>query len=592
METKHLSIDNLINLGAFETTEDEKKIFEKEIEDFLEYSKIINNCPCNELNPSSHAVDKEINFRDDNEVVWGKLESLLLNGPLVENSSYIVPPQKGRTGSEKEFEDVQTDKDLGVEYEAVIGLEIHSHLKTKSKLFCSCPTEFGKKPNENTCPVCTGQPGVLPVLNREAVNMAIIAGHATKCSINKKSVFARKNYFYPDLPKGYQISQFEEPICKNGYIEIETKSGIKKIRLNRIHMEEDAGKMVHIGAPGIWGSKASAVDYNRASVPLIEIVTEPDISSGEEAKEFVIILRSIIVSLGLCDGNMEEGSLRCDANISIRKKGDTKLGTKTEVKNMNSFKAIERAINFEIERQKKMKKLGIKIEQETRLWDESSQKTYLMRSKEESHDYRYFPEPDLLPLVLNDDEIEKLKSRVTMLPLDRKKLYIEKYSFSEDEARLFMINPNYAEFFEASLKFYNSPRTIANWFFNEILFYISNNVKELRLSAEDFAKFIKKIDDEEISGKIGKSVIKKAFESGKTLAQIIEEDGLKQITDHKSIEVIVDKIIENNPKEVEAYKNGKTNLFGYFVGLVMKETKGNANPKIVNEILRLKLDES
>ncbi len=590
MKEKHINIDNLINLGAFETTEDEKEKLEKEIEDFLEYAKVINNCPCGDLKPSSHSVEKEITFREDADRVWEKLESMLANGPHTESTNYIVPPQKGRSGKEKEVDDSQSIKVPGDDYEAVIGLEIHAQLRTKSKLFCSCSTVFGREPNNNTCPVCSGQPGVLPVLNREAVNMAIIAGHATNCSINKRSVFARKNYFYPDLPKGYQISQFEEPICKNGSIEIETKTGIKKIRLNRIHMEEDAGKMVHIGAPGIWGSKASAVDYNRSCVPLIEIVTEPDITSGDDAKEFVIILRSILVSLGLCDGNMDEGSLRCDANISIRPRGDKKLGTKTEVKNMNSFKAIERAINFEIERQKKMKKLGLTIDQETRLWDESSQKTYLMRSKEESHDYRYFPEPDLLPLVLEDSLIESLKSKVGMLPLQRKNLYIEKYSFTEDEARLFMINPDYADFFENCLKTYNSPRTIANWFFNEILFYVSSDFN-IHISCEDFAEFIQKIDKEEISGKIGKAVIKKAFEAKKSLASIIDEEGLRQITDHKTIEEIIKKVLDANPKEVEFYKNGKTNLFGYFVGLVMKETRGNANPKLVNEILKLKLDE-
>jgi aspartyl-tRNA(Asn)/glutamyl-tRNA(Gln) amidotransferase subunit B len=333
-------------------TEQEKVILEKEIEDFLNYAEIINDFNDDSIIPSSHAIEKDVLIREDRENAWKDLESILINAPLKEKTSYLVPPQKGRTGEEKESSGTKAESVSAEKYEAVIGLEIHAQLKTKSKLFCSCSAEFGNDPNYNTCPVCSGQPGVLPVLNEEAVNMAIMLGHATNSVINKRSIFARKNYFYPDLPKGYQISQFEEPICSGGEIEIEIDNEIKKIRLNRIHMEEDAGKMVHIGAPGIWGAKASAVDFNRCSVPLLEIVSEPDLADGQEAKEYVVMLRAILKTLDICDGNMEEGSLRCDANISIRPVGDKKLGVKTEVKNMNSFKAIERAIDFEIKRQK------------------------------------------------------------------------------------------------------------------------------------------------------------------------------------------------------------------------------------------------
>jgi len=591
-KTKNLDFENLIKLSAITIDDDEKQILQKELEDFLNYSEIINNFPVENLQPASHAVEKEALIREDKVSQWEQPDILLKNGPLVEDTSYIVPPQKGRTADENDAQDISNVKVADhEEYEAVIGLEVHAQLKTKSKLFCSCSTEFGKKPNSNTCPVCTGQPGVLPVLNQEAVNMAIKAGLAAKSLINMHSVFARKNYFYPDLPKAYQISQFEEPICSKGYVEIEVDGKIKKIRLNRIHMEEDAGKLVHIGAPGIWGSKASAVDFNRTSIPLIEIVTEPDLSSAKEAKEYVIMLRAILVSLGICDGNMEEGSLRCDANISIRKKGDKKLGTKTEIKNMNSFKAIERAIDFEIKRQKKLKKFGLEIFQETRLWDESSQKTILMRSKEESHDYRYFPDPDLMPLIITNDQIESCKKNMPMLPMERKKKYIKKYQFMEDEAILFMTNPGYADYFEEVLKFYNNPRNLANWFFNEMLYYASNGIENINITAEDLAQFLNKIDIKEISGKIGKYVIEKSFETKKTLNQIIEEENLKQITDQNALEKIIIKILENNRTEVESYKNGKTNLIGYFVGLVMKETKGKANPKLVNEILKLKLDQ-
>ncbi|OHD14077.1 MAG: aspartyl/glutamyl-tRNA amidotransferase subunit B [Spirochaetes bacterium GWD1_27_9] len=475
------------------------------------------------------------------------------------------------------------------DYETVIGLEVHAHLKTHSKLFCSCPTEFGNAPNANTCPVCTGQPGVLPVLNKESVNMAILAGIAVNCKINKKSVFARKNYFYPDLPKAYQISQFEEPICSGGWVEIEVDGVSKKIKLNRIHMEEDAGKMVHVGAPGIWGSKASAVDYNRSSVPLIEIVTEPDISTAKEAKEYVIMLRAILVSLGICDGNLEEGSLRCDANISIRPRGTKTLGVKTEIKNMNSFKAIERAIDFEVERQKKLKKLGLPIEQETRLWDESSQKTFLMRSKEESHDYRYFPDPDLLPLTLTDELIDSLRKKVGESPLDKKRKYQKDYNLTEEESKLMMVNPEYANYFEETLKLYNNPKNIANWFFNEILSYITQEFDKFHITADDFASFLKKIDSNEISGKIGKSVIRKAFDNKKSLMEIIETEGVKQITDTKEIENLIDSILNANQDKVAEYKSGKVKLFGFFVGEIMKQSKGKANPQVVNDILKGKI---
>lgn len=587
-DKKNINIDKLINLGAFEVTDDEKASFSKEISQFLQYAEIINSADCNNMAAASHSIDKNAFLRDDNEKIWEHMSGLLANAPITEGSSYLVPPQKGRTGKDKEVSENQNAKDAS-DYEVVIGLEVHAHLKTKSKLFCNCPTEFGNAANANTCPVCTGQPGVLPVLNREAVNMAILAGLACNCTINKKSVFARKNYFYPDLPKAYQISQFEEPICSGGFVEIELDGVRKKVTLNRIHMEEDAGKMVHVGAPGIWGSKASAVDYNRSSVPLIEIVTEPDLSSAKEAKEYVITLRAILVNLGICDGNLEEGSLRCDANISIRPKGSKTLGTKTEIKNMNSFKAIEKAIDFEIERQKKMVTAGIPIEQETRLWDEASQKTHLMRSKEESHDYRYFPDPDLLPLVLDDKTIETLRSKVGMLPLEKKKKFEADYKLSTDEANLLVSNPDYAKYFEAVLKFYDNPRNVGNWFFNEILSHIGQDFHKIHIAPEDFASFLKKIDSNEISGKIGKTVLKKSFDAKESLVFIIEKEGFKQITDVKEIEAIIDSIIENNKSQVEEYRNGKTKVFGFFVGETMKLSKGKANPQTVNDLLKKKL---
>lgn len=587
-DKKDINIDKLINLASFDVTDEEKSYFSKEIYSFLDYAEVINNAKCDDRVAASHPIENEAFLRDDKERVWEHMEGLLKNAPITEGTSFLVPPQKGRTGKEKEVNENQALKETA-DYEAVIGLEVHAHLKTRSKLFCSCSTEFGNNANANTCPVCTGQPGVLPVLNREAVNMAILAGLACNCTINKKSVFARKNYFYPDLPKAYQISQFEEPICSGGYVEIEVDGKRKKVLLNRIHMEEDAGKMVHVGAPGIWGSKASAVDYNRSSIPLIEIVTEPDMSSAKEAKEYVMMLRDILVNLGICDGNLEEGSLRCDANISIRPRGSKTLGTKTEIKNMNSFKAIEKAIDFEIERQKKMTRLGVAIEQETRLWDESSQKTHIMRSKEESHDYRYFPDPDLLPLILSDKLVEELRSKVGILPLEKKKMYENQYQLTSDEANLLVGNPDYAKYFEAVLKYYNNPKTVANWFFNEILSYIGQDFHKIHIKPEDFASFLKKIDTNEISGKIGKSVLRKSFDTKKELLVIIEEDGYKQITDTKEIEAIIDAILENNKEQVNEYRNGKTKVFGFLVGESMKQTKGKANPQLVNDLLKKKI---
>ncbi|OHD65858.1 MAG: glutaminyl-tRNA synthase (glutamine-hydrolyzing) subunit B, partial [Spirochaetes bacterium RBG_13_51_14] len=474
-------------------------------------------------------------------------------------------------------------------YEVVIGLEVHAQLNTASKLFCPCPTSFGSEPNSNTCPVCSGQPGVLPVLNRQAVGMAIMAGLAMRCAINRRSIFARKNYFYPDLPKGYQISQYEEPICSGGMVEIEHEGSIKTIRLNRIHMEEDAGKLVHVGAPGIWGSTASAVDYNRSSVPLIEIVTEPDISSPSEAREFMVMLRAILVSLRITDGNMEKGNLRCDANVSIRERGEATLGVKVEIKNMNSLKAIERALAYEIDRLGQMKQNGVPIEQETRLWDDSSQKTALMRSKEESHDYRYFPDPDLLPLEINDEWIDSVRKSIPPMPLERKARYEKEYSFTGSESRLFMTNPGYADFYERALARYDNPRNLANWLFSELLSH-EDDFDRLHITPEDFAGLLAKIDSGEISGRIGKEILRTSFEKKKGLVEIIEQEGLKQITDRGVIEAAVEYVLQKNAQQAEEYRGGKTKVLGFLVGEVMKATKGKANPGLVNEALKEKLD--
>ncbi len=581
-----VNIDRLIDLGSFEVTAAEKQQFQGELADFLEYARVINGAP-QHLPPASHAVDKEQHLRDDAAAPWRDREVLLGNAPALQGTSYLVPPLGGSSGTEKEQEP-RTAKAGGGDYEVVIGLEVHAQLNTSTKLFCSCPTSFGKDPNSNTCPVCSGQPGALPVLNREAVTMAIMAGLSMGCAINRRSLFARKNYFYPDLPKGYQISQFEEPICSGGSVEIEVDKATRKIRLNRIHMEEDAGKLVHVGAPGIWGSKASAVDYNRSSVPLIEIVSEPDMTSPGEAREFMVMLRAILVTLGICNGNMEEGNLRCDANVSLRERGETELGVKVEIKNMNSLKAIERALAYEITRLEQMKRTGAPIEQETRLWDDSSQKTALMRSKEESHDYRYFPDPDLLPLAVTDDWIESVRAKLPSMPLERKTRYERVFSFSESEARLFMVNPGYADFFEKTLGHYANARNLANWLFSELLSH-EDDFDRLHITPDDFARFLAKIDSGDISGRQGKDILRKAFAEGKGIMAIIESEGHAQITDRASIEKAVEGVMAAHPGQVEEYRNGKTRVLGYLVGAVMKATGGKANPTLVNEVLTEKL---
>ena len=584
-----MDIDRFIELASFEVTGEERERLRRELEEFLDYARILNEAPCADLVPSAHAVEKDPLLRDDVAEGWENMKDLLECGPEIRETAYLVPPQKGRTGGEK---DPATGGALreSAAMEAVIGLEVHAQMRTGSKLFCSCSTEFGAGPNRNTCPVCSGHPGVLPVLNRQAVRMAVLAGLAMNSRINKRSVFARKNYFYPDLPKGYQISQFEEPLCSGGYVEIETGGDVKRVRLNRIHVEEDAGKMVHVGAPGIWGSKASAVDLNRTGVPLIEIVSEPDISSPAEAREYVVMLRSVLMALGICDGNMEEGSLRCDANVSLRPAGSGGLGVKTEIKNMNSFKAIERALLYEIERQMKMIGQGLPVTQETRLWDDGSQKTLLMRSKEESHDYRYFPDPDLLPLELDEDWIEGLRERLPLPPLERKRLYQSKYSMTAEEARLFMVNPSYAVFFERVLGEYDSPRRLANWFFSEILSHVSGDLGSIHIEPGDFAGFLRKIDSGEISGKIGKSVIRKAFGEKRGLLEIIESDGLRRISDPGEVKDLVRSVLEENGALVESYRGGNRKLFGFLVGKVMQASGGKADPALVNRCLTELLD--
>ena len=478
-----------------------------------------------------------------------------------------------------------TMEELRKKYEVVIGLEVHAQLKTKSKIFACDSTEFGNEQNTQVSPVTLGMPGVLPVLNKEVVNMGILTGLALNCTIPQYCKFDRKQYFYPDLPKGYQISQYDQPICVNGYIDIEGK----RIGITRAHLEEDAGKLVHAGAAGIAGSSYSLVDLNRAGTPLLEIVSEPDMRSSEEARMYMEELRNIVRYIGVCDGNLEEGSMRCDANISIMPKGSKEFGTRAEIKNVNSFSALQRAIEFEIDRQIEIVEEGGKVVQETRLWDDNSRETRSMRGKEDAHDYRYFPEPDLLPLEISREWVQEIKDKMPELPEQKRQRYMG-LGLSEYDANVIVEQMGLALFFDEVLKLGATPKIAVNFIMGEIAAYLKENkveITETKLTAENLAELISLIEKGTISNNIGKQIlIEDMITNGEKATAVVERKGLSQISDEGAIKSIVEGIINAHPNEVQAYKNGKTNLLGFFVGQVMKETKGRANPKTVNELIR------
>ncbi len=474
-----------------------------------------------------------------------------------------------------------------MEYETIIGLEVHAQLLTKSKIFCGCSTEFGGAPNTHTCPVCLGMPGVLPVLNRTVVEFAIRMGLAVHCTIAAYSRFARKNYFYPDLPKGYQISQYELPLAEHGWIEIPTVEGSKRVRILRIHMEEDAGKLIHDETKPV-----SYVDLNRTGVPLIEIVSEPDIRSPQEAASYLKELRDILVYLEICDGNMEEGSFRCDANISLRRRGTEKLGTRTELKNMNSFKAVQKALEFEVRRQRALLEKGEKIVQETRLWDTTRAITVSMRGKEEAHDYRYFPEPDLVPLAVDNDWIEEIRQSLPELPAQKRLRFTQQYGLPEYDAQVLTADKALADFFEECVGRFAKPKTVSNWIMSELIRELHRDkrgIKACPVTADNLAELLELIDSQVISGKIGKAVFEEMVGSGKRAAEIVEDKGLRQVSDESAIAGVIEQVLAENPAEVQAYRGGKHKLLGFFVGQVMRKTKGKANPQLVNEILRRQL---
>lgn len=472
-------------------------------------------------------------------------------------------------------------------YEAVIGLEVHAQMLTDTKIFCGCSTEFGSEPNSQTCPVCIGMPGVLPVLNKKTVEFAIKTGLATNCRIALYSRFARKNYFYPDLPKGYQISQYELPICEHGHIDIKVDGNVKRIGITRIHMEEDAGKNIHES-----GTAYSLVDLNRAGVPLMEIVSEPDMRSSAEAVAYMKKLRNILIYLGVCDGNMEQGSLRCDANISVRPADRMEFGVKVELKNINSFKFLEKAIDFEIKRQIRVLEGGGNVVQETRLWDSLLGITQSMRTKEEAHDYRYFPEPDLVPISVNQQWINEIKSTLPELPDAKKNRFIEQYALPESDAEFLVSEMATADWYEAAVASGGEPKSVANWMMGELMRLLNEenaSFESCKLLPQQLAGMLRMIDKGIISGKIAKTVFYEMYKSGKDAETIVKEKRLVQISNEDALANAVDEVLSNNPKEVERYKAGDEKLLGFFVGQVMKATKGKANPQIVNELLKKKL---
>lgn len=482
------------------------------------------------------------------------------------------------------------------DYEIVIGLEVHAELRTASKVFCNCPTEFGGEPNSHVCPVCLGLPGVLPVLNETALDYTIIAGLALNCEIAKFSKFDRKQYFYPDLPKAYQISQYDLPFCKNGWVEVPVDTGggteIKKVGIIRVHLEEEAGKTVHSGT-GILDSDYSMQDYNRCGIPLIEIVGAPDLRSPKEAKDYLEKLKTLLLYTGVSDCKMEEGSLRCDANISLRPKGQREFGILAEIKNMNSFRAVQAALEYEAERQAKLLDEGEQMFKQTRTWDETKGVTVFMRSKEEASDYRYFPEPDLVPVAIEQERIEKLRQRLPEMPDTRRKRYVEEWGLPEYDAGFISASREMADYFEASVAEYGEAKAVSNWVMSDLSRLLNQERMEiaaLKIKPSQLAKMLKMIDSQTISGKIAKTVFEEMFATGKDPAVIVQEKGLVQISDTGELEMVAQRVIEANPQTVQDYLAGKEKALGFLVGQVMKETKGRANPGLINDLLKKQLE--
>lgn len=471
-----------------------------------------------------------------------------------------------------------------MEYEPVIGLEVHAQLLTDTKIFCSCSARFGAAPNSHTCPICLGMPGVLPVLNRKVVDYAIKMAIATHCRVNGECHFARKNYFYPDLPKGYQISQYSQPLAEQGWVDIELNGARKRIGITRIHMEEDAGKLMHDEH-----SPVSYVDLNRTGVPLIEIVSEPDMRSSEEAAAYLKALHEILVYLKICDGNMEEGSFRCDANVSLRPRGKSAFGTRTELKNMNSFRNVQRAMEYEIKRQQYLLESGSKVIQETRLWDDAQAVTHSMRGKEEANDYRYFPDPDLVSLMVSDAWIAEIEKGMPELPLEKRERFIREYQLSAYDAGVLTSGRAIAGYYEETAKLSSKPKIAANWIMGDLLRFLNEDKRDIKdspIPPSSLAEMIKLIEAGTISGKMAKELIDEIYKSGKSPQTIIKEKDMVQITDEEAIAEVIAGVIAANPGQLAQYRSGKDKLFGFFVGQAMKATEGKANPQIINDLLK------
>jgi len=474
-------------------------------------------------------------------------------------------------------------------FETVIGLETHAQLQTESKMFCTCSTKFGNDPNSNICPVCTGQPGSLPVINEKAIRLAVKTALALNCKINNESVFARKNYFYPDLPKDYQISQFEMPLAEHGYLEIEVGGQIKKIGITRVHLEEDAGKLVHKGSAGIKGADYSLVDLNRTGTPLMEIVSEPDLRTPEEARVYMEELAHILRYLEVCDAKLEEGSMRCDANISIRQAGVKELGVKTELKNMNSFKAVQKALEKEEARQKEVVSEGGKIYQQTLLFDEATSSVHPMRSKEGSHDYRYFPDPDLLPLYVDEKMIEEVKAQTGELPIEKFKRFAGQYGISGQDINVLIESRHTADFFEETAKISGEPKLSANWLIGDVSAYLNANniqLKDSKISPVLLSGLIELVKNGTVSGNSAKKILGEMMKTGKSAKDLVEAMGATQISDESALVEIAKKVVAANPQSVEAFKSGKEAAIKHLIGQAMRETKGRANPKVIEDLLK------